>query len=210
MPQGQPFTLIKKAVSGGCCSSVGHYQVNAVFEKEKCYFGDSLGFKLEVDASRGRAEIKHIACELAMESEINANDRSNRFRKVFSKVILEGVRAGEQRTGSESINVDLPIDFPEGLYPSTQGQLVRNQFLLVVHCKFDGCLCCSTDLSSETVIELFGKLEEGASENELGFDDSWNPQIFEPFVVQLDQDRFRMTEEFKNLYKPMRNNEVET
>jgi hypothetical protein len=196
--------MVEKKVQGYCYTSHGTYKMAAIFSNNKYIVGDTATMSVAVDATEASTDIKELRCEFVMRTELIANGRSGLSKEKIQIIDLGRVEAGKAWVNENSKTVQLQIRTPGEMQASASGRLVRNYFNLQFVADVDGCVCCDQNPKSKVVVGVYNK-HFGIPSNPGTFmgDIPWNPQKFDPYFAQLNDNQFKMDANFKQAYKPI-------
>ena len=196
--------MVDKKVQGYCYTSHGTYKMAAIFSNNKYIVGDTATMSVAVDASEASTDIKELRCEFVMRTELKANGRSGFSKEKIQVIGLGRIEAGKALVNEKSKTVSIRIKTPGEMQASASGRLVRNFFNLLFVADIDGCVCCDQNPKSKVVVGVYNK-HFGLPTNSGAFmgDIPWNPQQFNPYFAQLNDNQFKMNAEFKQAYKPL-------
>ena len=195
--------LLEKNVRGYCFCSHGKYKLKAIFKKNKYLVGNSELISLAVDASEASSDIKNLVCEFFMITTLKANGRSDSSKEILYTCNFEKIKAKSSKKDENCLAVNIEIKPPGEMQASTKSSLISNQFYLSCKAEIDGCVYCDTHPVSEIKVDVFNKYYKNPDLDENPFQGDWNPQKFDPYFVELNDDQFKMDENFKKHYKPM-------
>lgn len=195
--------LYDKDVQGYCYTSHGNYKMCAVFGTDRYIVGDKASLSVAVDASEASTDIKNLKCELVLKTHLHANGRNGHSKEKLQTIHLGRVEAGKALINEDSITVQLDIRTPGELQATASGELVKNNYYLQWVAEVDGCVCYDTNPKNKVLVKVFNKhFGQPSPANHFMGDQPWQPQTYDPYYAQLNDNQFRMDEAFKMEYKP--------
>jgi hypothetical protein len=196
--------MINKDVSGYCYTSHGNYKMAAIFSNDKYIVGDTATMSVAIDAREASTDIKELRCEFVMRTELKANGRHGLSKEKIQVMDLGRVEAGKALIDQNSLTVQFQIRTPGELQASASGRLVKNYFNLQFVADIDGCVCYDQNPKSKIIVGVYNKhFGTPAISGQFMGDVAWNPQQFDPYFAQLNDNQFKMNADFKQVYKPM-------
>lgn len=198
--------MLDREVSGYCYTSHGRYKMAAIFSNNKFIVGDKAVISMAVDASEASSDIKNLKCELMMLTTLRAKGRTGKSIYIVNKLDLGSLEAGSKLVDENSMTVQLDIDTPGELQATASGKIVKNEYFLQFVSEIDGCVCYDENPTNQIKIGVYNKHFGNPSTNPnymTGGDIPWQPQQMPHYIAQVNDQQFRMNEEFRRAYKPM-------
>lgn len=109
------------------------------------------------------------------------------FMETVKEVAFPGVPAGDSRLGANAqrMSIRLVANRPgEMIHPSTNGNLVKCEYLLTVHCNMSGCTCCTQLPEVSANIRI---LSPPAAIDGIQAPQDWAPQVFDKHEFVVNQ-----------------------
>ena len=197
-------SLYNKSVQGYCCSSHGTYKMKTIFNADKYLVGNTAILQVFLDTTEAKTDIKELKYQLIMKTQIRANGRYRYLEEVINEKNVGRIKAGESFLNENSISVELQINTLGQLQASVSGDLVKNQFYLKCVAEIDGCVCCDQSPQNKLMIRVFNKSDDFTLAHNSFTNCEWTPQIFNPYYAELDNQQFRMSNAFKQDYRPIK------
>lgn len=197
MPAGPQTRSYSKKLSGSCYSDLGYFSMNCSFDKDKFIVGDQARLIVAVDNSSCESAVDHITCQLVQTTRIQTKD--NRFNtsinKVVSEVKLAGLKEGTKRVGADATLLALPIKTDTEFEASCEGNLIKNEFRILISVEMADCLCMGENPHNEIPVKVFNRpLQYMPFQPQVP---QWNPTVMNPYVCTIAQES-RMTSDFRN------------
>jgi len=196
-PQSREFT---GKLKGYCYSNLGSFHLNCHFDKDKFIVGDTSSLSIAVDNSQCKSDVKSFRCELVQETRLQTtnNAQHDLVRRMVTSVALPGLPAGARKAGLEALRVLLPIHTPSNLEASSNGNLIRNEFKVIITAEMASCLC-NAQPSNQIDVKVFNRpISQVPFQPQVP---NWNPTVMSPYVCTIAP-QTRMNQDFKNQAYP--------
>jgi len=179
-----------KAVSCCCCNQ-GEVYIKAHFEKTNYTAGDIAIIITEVNASNLKADIPNLTAYLKRQIYLGVHSPTRNYDHHIFKVTLPGIRAGEQRMGSNAIRHEFKIETTfegEPLQPTSLGKIAGCIYTLETSA-FPSltCGCCSQTPVVAVPIHIYNAQTHQAPQAPIPYGNNWAPQMMSPFVATFDE-----------------------
>jgi sulfur transfer complex TusBCD TusB component (DsrH family) len=199
-------TPFDQEVKGYCYTSHGSYKLAAIATTNKYLVGDQATVSFSIDASDASSNITNVKAYLQMKTHLIAKGYQQELKEDIVTIDLGEVESGSKRVDENCMQVTFEIKTPEELQATTSGKLVKNSFFLKIKCEIDGCVCYSESPLVSFPISVFNKhYGPQALPNVLNIIPNWEPQTYDPYICEMDEN-FKMGKDYRKNMRGFYNN----
>lgn len=194
-------------VKSWICLNQGSSFIRCYFERNAYAPGDTANIICEIDNTNCNLGIKTLNC--ALRSKISLRDNQGKpkekveeiIRREFSGVGPHQMAMGESRRLHSMQLIDQRTHTP--FHASTNGQLIKCEYTLVVTSVLDGCVCCSTVPQIEVPITIYAPVPQFET---VAPPPDWNPQSMPAMNFTLNDSYSYATKD--NMQAHMSSNQI--
>jgi hypothetical protein len=197
LPSGPQTKQFSQKLQGICCSNLGVFAMNCYFDKDKFIVGENSTLTVAIDNSDCQSNVKAIKCQLVQTTRLqtSSNEYHDMLKKTLTEVIIPGIKQGEKKIGLDAIPVILPIRTDSEQEASSSGNLISNDFKIIITTEMESCLCYCENPSNEIEVKIFNRqIQYNPYQPQVP---NWSPVVMDPFVCTISP-QSRMTQDFKN------------
>ncbi|CAD8048118.1 unnamed protein product [Paramecium sonneborni] len=175
-------------VATWCCIAQGTSSIKCVFDKNHYLPGDTAYLLVDLDNSECKLDINRIDASLI--NYLTLRDKNGREKLITRTIVsqqIQGIKAGIKAVENDRKQIQLILlnkSYPEGIRPSSNGQIVKSVYRLKVQAVLDGCVCCNLHPAVDVPIEIVAPVPQIYNQH-VQQPSNWNPQVFQPQIVQF-------------------------
>ncbi|CAD8170703.1 unnamed protein product [Paramecium octaurelia] len=177
-------------IVSGCCIKRGTSSIEVKIEKNAFFPNEFLNFDYDIDNTNCQLDLEKVDSVIVNRLRLRSN--SNRERVIefelnyqYHKGPQKGTKIQpeqKQEYQLQLINLKKPL---QHLIPSNKGLFVNSKYHLRVQPHYEGCSCCSPRPTVQIPITIFA-LPPEEDIQPLIQPENWNPQEFQPIIIQSD------------------------
>lgn len=182
LPQEIQVCNVENKVKAYCGVNKGTIKMTSRCDKKNYLIGEVANVNLEIDASKMKADIKKINCQLSQAINLRAQGYSKALFMPVLKIKLPGVKKGEQNIGQNAFITQLPILTNNPIQPEVTGDLVDCHYNIDHFCDVDRCQCRENEVVSSLRVNVQSCPPESHFIYPKSMSQNWNPQVLPPLI----------------------------
>lgn len=150
-------------VTAMCCVPKGKVDICSYFERSDYTPGEQANIIAEIDNSGCKADVKTIDGVFKQILRLTAGTYTKHIKLVLNKVKINGVRAGETKTGDNSVRISVSLKDQKTGKPvqaTCKGKLIDNRYVLETVTKMDATICCKAHPTASIPANIFNRAFE--------------------------------------------------